>query len=85
MTCPVCGGQTTVEGSRPDCEAVYRRRRCNDCNHIFHTTEEESDGEDYIRLTRAAREKSRRKRKEARGCITENSLNAILRMGRVSE
>lgn len=71
MTCPICGGRTTVEGSRSDCDAVYRRRRCKECSHLFHTTEEESDGEDYIRLSREAQEKWRRRQKEARECISE--------------
>lgn len=52
MTCPVCGEATIVVDSRSDCESVYRRRKCKVCDHVFHTTELESDGTDYNRVCR---------------------------------
>lgn len=50
MTCPVCGGSSKVMATRSDCDGVYRRRRCNECNHIFYTTETDSDGIDIKRI-----------------------------------
>ena len=46
MTCPVCGGKTTVYDSIADCESVYRKRKCVECDHKFITTESESNDED---------------------------------------
>ena len=44
MTCPVCGGKTTVINSRsPDCETVRRRRVCQDCLYRFSTLEIEEE------------------------------------------
>ena len=43
MTCPVCGGKTTVIDTANDCECVYRRRKCLECEYKFTTTEQESD------------------------------------------
>lgn len=45
MTCPVCGGKTTVADSRSECDEVMRKRRCTqpDCGYIFHTVELEKD------------------------------------------
>lgn len=65
MTCPVCGGDTTVIGSRADCEGVYRRRKCRECDYKFHTTELESDGEDFERLQKEAEAASKCRREEA--------------------
>ena len=55
MTCPVCGGVVRTIQSRKDCEGVYRQRKCIEagCNHVFYTTEIESDGDDFKRLMRA--------------------------------
>lgn len=50
MTCPVCGGSSKVMSTRSDCDGVYRRRRCRECNHIFYTTETDSDGSDLKRI-----------------------------------
>ena len=44
MTCPVCGGKSKVCDSISDCETVYRKRKCLDCNYIWFTDECESDG-----------------------------------------
>lgn len=43
MTCPVCGGKTTVYDTRHDCDAVYRYRKCVDCKYSFPTIEIEMD------------------------------------------
>ncbi len=43
MTCPVCGGNTTVVECRKDCETVIRRRKCVACGYAFLTEETESD------------------------------------------
>ena len=43
MNCPICGEATVVVRSLADCEAVYRRRRCRECEHIFYSAEYESD------------------------------------------
>lgn len=48
MTCPVCGGKTTVIDTATDCECVYRERRCIECRHKFTTTEVESDDKQMI-------------------------------------
>lgn len=69
MTCPVCGGKTTVVCTRADCEGVYRRRKCLMCGYHFFTSEVESGSDDFYRLDKIALiESDRRKRlrKEAR-------------------
>ena len=43
MTCPQCGGETTVFDSRKMCESVWRRRKCRECGYRFSTTEIETD------------------------------------------
>ena len=50
MTCPICGGLSKVTDSRSDCEGVYRRRKCVECNHSFYTSEYESDSSSYNRI-----------------------------------
>ena len=50
MNCPVCGGKTVVAYCFPDCEGVYRRRKCSECNHVFYTSEYESDADEYRKL-----------------------------------
>lgn len=52
MTCPVCGGDTKVAYCVRDCEGVYRRRKCIECEYKFYTTELESDGDRYNELYR---------------------------------
>ena len=69
MDCPVCGGATTVKDSRGDCEAVYRRRRCLDCNHEFYTAEyEHPDAGPLLRALYSAyqAERSKRRREKAK-------------------
>lgn len=39
MTCPHCGGDTKVIGSRPQVDSVHRRRECLTCKERFSTTE----------------------------------------------
>ena len=43
MTCPKCGGETTVCGSRPTEDSVHRKRRCLDCDLVFATVEIDAD------------------------------------------
>ena len=43
MTCPVCGGKTKVIDSKSDCESIHRKKRCDDCGHIFYTAEYEAE------------------------------------------
>ena len=54
MNCPVCGENTKVAGSKSDCDAIYRKRRCLSCNYVFYTEEFESvnNGIEYHRLLR---------------------------------
>lgn len=55
MNCPICGDEVKVIGSKRDCEAIYRKRRClnKDCDYIFFTAEYEADVEDeYLELQR---------------------------------
>lgn len=47
MNCPVCGSKTKVIGSKDDCESVHRRRRCDDCKHVFYTAEYEVRSSDH--------------------------------------
>lgn len=48
MTCPVCGGKTTVTNSRNvDCESIKRRRVCRECSYAFHTVEYECEARAY--------------------------------------
>lgn len=55
MTCPVCGGKTTVRESVADCECVYRRRKCLDCKYRFTTTEQESKDQRILTQLRLER------------------------------
>lgn len=57
MNCPICGGKTRVAYSVPDCESVQRQRQCEDCKHMFYTSEYEADGEQMQLLLK---EKGRR-------------------------
>ena len=41
MECPECGEKTKVVETRPYAGAVYRRRKCLECNFIFYTEETE--------------------------------------------
>lgn len=41
MTCPVCGEKSLVKDSRGDCEVIYRKRVCVECEHVFYTEERE--------------------------------------------
>lgn len=65
MTCPVCGAQTRVYGSRTDAEGVYRRRRCLDpkCNYRFYTTEVQSTSLDFNTIEAARIRKYRKEKK----------------------
>lgn len=63
MTCPVCGGESRIYDTISDCEAVYRKRKCLDCNHVWFTDEYESDGEYYRKYTSARRLKYYHKQK----------------------
>lgn len=62
MTCPVCGGDTSVTSCRKDNEAVYRKRKCLRCDHKFYTTELESGSEDFLRLEAEAKRESRERK-----------------------
>jgi transcriptional regulator NrdR family protein len=55
MTCPQCGGKTTVRDSRTDSTMTARMRVCNDCSYRFYTTEMEmiDSQEDFNTLQRA--------------------------------
>lgn len=55
MTCPVCGGDTTVNYTHKECDGVYRRRKCKVCKHTFYTTELESDISDFARLDKLSK------------------------------
>ena len=50
MLCPVCGGASRVMATRSDCDGVYRRRKCKECNHVFFTNETDSDGAELKRI-----------------------------------
>lgn len=73
MTCPICGGATVVINSVADCEGVYRRRKCKECDHRFYTTESEADGKDLNRIYHPIKSEARRRRNEARA--TENLIS----------
>lgn len=42
MTCPVCGGETSVNNTRAFCDSVVRRRKCKECGYAFYTEEMET-------------------------------------------
>lgn len=50
MTCPVCGGETTVMDSRTTEDETKRKRKCKDdtCRYIFRTIELDEDQYKYI-------------------------------------
>lgn len=50
MKCSKCGGTTRVIDSRPNCEAVFRKRKCCDCNTVMYTSEYETDNSEFNRL-----------------------------------
>ena len=39
MTCPVCGGKSTVVCCRRDVDTIIRRRKCIECKNVFYTEE----------------------------------------------
>ena len=43
MECPECGGKTIVVNSRKYAGAVYRKRKCVECNYQFFSEEMEID------------------------------------------
>ena len=58
MTCPMCGAKTYVTDSRTECDAVYRKRKCAECEYVFFTAETESESkEDINRLKRERKTK----------------------------
>ncbi len=64
MLCPKCGGKNKVINSRCNEEVVCRKRKCDDCGHIFFTEEYEalSSGLFY----EVARENDKRVRRKKR-------------------
>lgn len=62
MNCPVCGETTFVVRSIADCEAVYRRRKCRECNYTFYSTEYESDSSVFYKLEYQINKKYQRRR-----------------------
>lgn len=50
MTCPNCGGETTVVYCYADRESVQRKRQCNDCHLLFYTAEYECAPDRYREL-----------------------------------
>ena len=70
MTCPICGGKTRVVGVRSDCDAIYRRRKCSECDRTIYTVENETDYTVMRELDREARIKSNEKKK--RRCNRES-------------
>lgn len=65
MTCPVCGGAVRVIHCRSDCESVYRKRQCKNCDYVFYTTESESESarKEYKTINADASRKCRSIRK----------------------
>lgn len=60
MTCPICGGKSKVHDSISDCEAVYRKRKCVECQHVWFTSEYESDSVCYKEYATNRRHKYKR-------------------------
>lgn len=63
MTCPICGGKTYITDSRPECDAVHRKRVCKECSHVFFTTEMESVSSEDLRRMHREQWHERRKKK----------------------
>lgn len=67
MTCPNCNGKNKVIDSRSDEDTVYRKRKCDDCGHIFYTEEQMVLATDGFRNAwRAYRQKKRKRWKHIR-------------------
>lgn len=66
MTCPVCGGKTTVWDSKADCESVHRERKCLKCGHIFYTAEYEAPNPYRFKELSSNYEKEIYKKRKAR-------------------
>lgn len=51
MTCPRCGGKVRVIDSvnDPDENEIYRKRKCEDCELVFYTSECEVRADTYFR------------------------------------
>ena len=62
MTCPLCGGKSKVYDSISDCDAIYRKRKCLECNHVWFTDECESEGKIYREYASTRRNKYKHKR-----------------------
>ena len=52
MYCPKCKGKVSVNSTIPDEElnVIYRRRKCEDCGHVFYTVEEEREVKGAFKL-----------------------------------
>lgn len=72
MTCPVCGGKSHVYDSVSDCEAVFRQRKCLECNYSWYTSEYESDGVFFKEYANNRRRKYKHKRGSQHGRHSEN-------------
>lgn len=64
MNCPVCGGKVKVIDSYPECDVVYRKRKCIECNYSFNTEERETEYKEWSRHLRSIRKEKSKARKE---------------------
>ena len=69
MTCPKCGGDTTVKNTMIECDLVARLRVCMDCEYKFYTSEtEQADSRSHFDRIRIARYNARQEEKRRR-CV----------------
>lgn len=54
MTCPMCGAETIVDGTRDMGDSVVRYRKCRECKYRFYTIETDEDM--YQRLKKGQKE-----------------------------
>lgn len=59
MTCPECGGKSTVVNTAKDVDEVVRLRRCTVCNYPFYTAERDIDPDDGYEVISRIRNKNK--------------------------
>lgn len=78
MTCPNCGGKTTVCGSRPSEDSIDRKRKCLECGYVFATIEIDADLWKSIQKSRFGEEEGDIDARQFNHRLTEEDVRYIL-------
>ena len=61
MTCPECGGKSTVVNVAKDVDEIVRLRKCTICKYPFYTVERDIDPDDGYEVISRIRNGAKRK------------------------